>query len=132
MRPNSGGGCLRYVSGGKSTVPLRAAARGCEHRRGGTPHPLFLLEILRRRGRRVLIRLNRRAKPLRRKAASAPGCRRDPRANPDAVAHRVAGIDDDLLGGLENLTIFPHMPGDPYTKVEEQMTRFAEEVLPKL
>ena len=35
----------------------------------------------------------------------------------------------DLLG-LEHLTIFPHLLGDPYAKAEEQMTRFAEEVLP--
>jgi hypothetical protein len=39
---------------------------------------------------------------------------------------------DDLLGGLENLVIFPDMPGDPYSRTAEQLTRFAQEVLPKL
>jgi alkanesulfonate monooxygenase SsuD/methylene tetrahydromethanopterin reductase-like flavin-dependent oxidoreductase (luciferase family) len=39
---------------------------------------------------------------------------------------------DDLLGGLENLVIFPNMPGDPYSRTAEQLTRFAQEVLPKL
>ena len=38
----------------------------------------------------------------------------------------------DQLGGLENLTIFPNMPGDAYSKTHEQLTRFAEEVLPQL
>lgn len=38
----------------------------------------------------------------------------------------------EQLGGLENLTIFPNMPGDAYSKTSEQLTRFAEEVLPKL
>ena len=35
----------------------------------------------------------------------------------------------DLIG-LDHLTIFPHMLGDSYAKANEQMTRFAEEVLP--
>ena len=35
----------------------------------------------------------------------------------------------DLLG-LEYLTIFPHLVGDPYTKACEQMERFATEVVP--
>ncbi|MFV0306346.1 MAG: LLM class flavin-dependent oxidoreductase [Desertimonas sp.] len=34
------------------------------------------------------------------------------------------------LLGLEHLTLFPHMIGDPYKKADEQMTRFVEEVLP--
>jgi len=38
----------------------------------------------------------------------------------------------EQLGGLEDLVIFPNMPGDPYSATVEQMTRFAEEVLPKL
>ena len=38
----------------------------------------------------------------------------------------------DLLGGLENLTLFPNMPGDSYAKTELQMNRLAEEVLPLL
>ena len=35
----------------------------------------------------------------------------------------------DLLG-FEHLTIFPHLIGDPYKKADEQMARFAEEVMP--
>ncbi len=35
----------------------------------------------------------------------------------------------DLLG-VENLTIFPHLIGDPYAKAVEQMDRFVNEVLP--
>ena len=38
----------------------------------------------------------------------------------------------EQLGGLEDLVIFPNMPGDPYEKTAEQLTRFAEEVMPKL
>lgn len=37
----------------------------------------------------------------------------------------------DLLG-LKHLTLFPHFLGDPYKKADEQMARFAEEVLPLL
>jgi alkanesulfonate monooxygenase SsuD/methylene tetrahydromethanopterin reductase-like flavin-dependent oxidoreductase (luciferase family) len=37
----------------------------------------------------------------------------------------------DLLG-VENLTIFPHLIGDPYSKAVEQMTRFIHEVMPLL
>ena len=37
----------------------------------------------------------------------------------------------DLLG-LEHLTIFPHLLGDPYKKADEQMARFVEEVVPLL
>jgi alkanesulfonate monooxygenase SsuD/methylene tetrahydromethanopterin reductase-like flavin-dependent oxidoreductase (luciferase family) len=36
------------------------------------------------------------------------------------------------LRGLEHLTVFPHLLGDPYAKAEEQMARFADEVLPLL
>lgn len=42
------------------------------------------------------------------------------------------GFYDELLGGLENLVIFPNMPGDPYDRTSEQLTRFAEEVMPRL
>ena len=35
----------------------------------------------------------------------------------------------DLLG-VEHLTIFPHLLGDPYKKADEQMARFIEEVVP--
>jgi alkanesulfonate monooxygenase SsuD/methylene tetrahydromethanopterin reductase-like flavin-dependent oxidoreductase (luciferase family) len=35
----------------------------------------------------------------------------------------------DLLG-LEYLTIFPHLLGDPYAKADEQMARFQQEVVP--
>ena len=41
------------------------------------------------------------------------------------------GLLDELLG-LSDLVIFPAMPGDPYTRAKEQMTRFAEEVFPLL
>lgn len=37
----------------------------------------------------------------------------------------------DLLG-LEHLTIFPHLLGDPYKKADEQMARFVDEVVPLL
>ena len=35
----------------------------------------------------------------------------------------------DLLG-VEYLTIYPHLVGDPYAKAVEQMARFKQEVLP--
>lgn len=35
----------------------------------------------------------------------------------------------DLLG-LEHLTLFPHLIGDPYAKAVEQMTRFVNDVMP--
>ena len=38
---------------------------------------------------------------------------------------------DELLG-ITDLVIFPGMPGDPYPAVQEQLTRFATEVLPHL
>lgn len=37
----------------------------------------------------------------------------------------------DLLG-VENLTLFPHLIGDPYSKATEQMGRFIAEVAPLL
>ncbi|MDO8363811.1 MAG: LLM class flavin-dependent oxidoreductase [Actinomycetota bacterium] len=47
---------------------------------------------------------------------------------PEEVA---AGVQyyKDLLG-MEYLTIFPHLAGDPYSKAIEQMGRFANDVLP--
>ncbi len=49
---------------------------------------------------------------------------------PDEVAEGVQSFRDLL--GVENLTIFPHLIGDPYAKAEEQMQRFMAEVVPKL
>ena len=45
-----------------------------------------------------------------------------------------AGIDwyRDYLGGVENLVVFPAMLGDPYDKVDDQLHRLAEGVLPQL
>ena len=47
---------------------------------------------------------------------------------PEDVAAEVQYYKDLL--GMENLTIFPHLLGDPYKKADEQMGRFVEEVLP--
>jgi alkanesulfonate monooxygenase SsuD/methylene tetrahydromethanopterin reductase-like flavin-dependent oxidoreductase (luciferase family) len=49
----------------------------------------------------------------------------------DDVAEGIAAYNEEL-GGLENLVIFPNMLGDPYSKSEEQMQRFAEGVMPQL
>ena len=49
---------------------------------------------------------------------------------PSDVAEAISWYDDQI--GLENLLLFPAMPGDPYEKVEEQLHRIAEEVLPLL
>jgi alkanesulfonate monooxygenase SsuD/methylene tetrahydromethanopterin reductase-like flavin-dependent oxidoreductase (luciferase family) len=49
----------------------------------------------------------------------------------DDVGEQILAYSEEL-GGLENLIIFPNMPGDSYTRTGEQLTRFAEEVLPKL
>jgi len=38
----------------------------------------------------------------------------------------------EYLGGVENLTLFPAMPGDSYSQVAEQLHRLAEGVLPQL
>lgn len=48
--------------------------------------------------------------------------------SPADVAEGIAFYRELL--GLEHLTIFPHLVGDPYAKADEQMARFAEEVLP--
>ena len=48
--------------------------------------------------------------------------------SPTEVAEHVQYFHDEL--GVENLVIFPHLIGDPYTKAIEQMDRFRNEVLP--
>jgi alkanesulfonate monooxygenase SsuD/methylene tetrahydromethanopterin reductase-like flavin-dependent oxidoreductase (luciferase family) len=47
---------------------------------------------------------------------------------PAEVAEGIAFYRDLL--GLQHLTIFPHLLGDPYKKADEQMARFIEEVVP--
>ncbi len=47
---------------------------------------------------------------------------------PEQVAEGVQFYKDLL--GMEYLTIFPHLLGDPYKKADEQMERFMGEVLP--
>jgi alkanesulfonate monooxygenase SsuD/methylene tetrahydromethanopterin reductase-like flavin-dependent oxidoreductase (luciferase family) len=49
----------------------------------------------------------------------------------DHVAEQLAWYRDHL-GGLENLLFFPAMPGDSYAKVDEQLQRLSETVMPKL
>ena len=48
----------------------------------------------------------------------------------DEVAEQIAWYDEQL--GLENLMLFPAMPGDAYGKVEEQLERLSSDVLPQL
>ncbi len=48
----------------------------------------------------------------------------------DEVAEQIAWYDE--LIGLEELMLFPAMPGDSYQKVEEQLERLASDVLPQL
>ena len=48
----------------------------------------------------------------------------------DEVAEQVQEYKDLL--GLERLTLFPHLIGDPYSKAVEQMQRFMEDVVPKV
>lgn len=48
--------------------------------------------------------------------------------SPAEVAEHVQFFHDEL--GVEQLVIFPHLIGDPYTKAIEQMDRFRNEVLP--
>ncbi len=50
--------------------------------------------------------------------------------SPDDVAEEIAWYDELL--GLENLLLFPAMPGDPYSLISEQLYRLGEEVLPAL
>ncbi len=49
----------------------------------------------------------------------------------DDVAEELAWYRDHL-GGIESLVLFPAMPGDPYDKVDDQLHRIAEGVLPQL
>jgi len=46
----------------------------------------------------------------------------------EEVAEHVQFFRDEL--GVEHLTIFPHLIGDPYSKAVEQMDRFINEVVP--
>lgn len=48
----------------------------------------------------------------------------------DEVAEQVQELKDLL--GLEYLTIFPHLIGDPYSKAVEQMHRFMNDVVPQV
>jgi alkanesulfonate monooxygenase SsuD/methylene tetrahydromethanopterin reductase-like flavin-dependent oxidoreductase (luciferase family) len=47
---------------------------------------------------------------------------------PEEVAEHVQDLRDLL--GVQNLTLFPHLIGDPYSKAVEQMGRFMTEVVP--
>ena len=49
---------------------------------------------------------------------------------PEHVASEIQFLKDLL--GFEYLTLFPHLLGDSYGKADEQMARFAQEVLPLL
>jgi alkanesulfonate monooxygenase SsuD/methylene tetrahydromethanopterin reductase-like flavin-dependent oxidoreductase (luciferase family) len=49
---------------------------------------------------------------------------------PEQVAEGVQFYRDLL--GLDRLTIFPHLLGDPYKKADEQLARFMEDVVPLL
>ena len=46
------------------------------------------------------------------------------------VAEQIAWYDEQI--GIENLLLFPGMPGDKYEDIEEQLGRLAGDVLPKL
>nr|MDT0666267.1 LLM class flavin-dependent oxidoreductase [Micromonospora sp. DSM 115978] len=46
----------------------------------------------------------------------------------EQVAERLAGMRDDI--GIEDLTIFPSMPGESYDRAADQLRRFAEDVRP--
>ena len=48
----------------------------------------------------------------------------------EQVAEAINWFDEQI--GLENLLLFPAMPGDPYGEIEQQLHRIAEEVLPLL
>ena len=46
------------------------------------------------------------------------------------MAEQIAWYDDQV--GLENILLFPAMPGDTFTEVEEQLNRIATDVMPAL
>ncbi|MGI9624590.1 MAG: LLM class flavin-dependent oxidoreductase [Acidimicrobiales bacterium] len=48
----------------------------------------------------------------------------------EEVAEQINWFDQEL--GLENLLLFPAMPGDAYSKVEDQLARLSADVLPLL
>ncbi len=48
----------------------------------------------------------------------------------EEVAETISWYDEQL--GVENLMLFPAMPGDAYTKTDEQLHRLAQDVLPLL
>ena len=50
--------------------------------------------------------------------------------SPEGLAESIAWYQE--LVGVEDLLLFPGMPGDPYDVVEAQMERLANEVLPLL
>ena len=49
----------------------------------------------------------------------------------DEVAEQISWYRE-YLGGVEDLAIFAAMPGDPYRKVEDQLHRLGEDVLPQV
>lgn len=51
--------------------------------------------------------------------------------SPEGVAETISNYCE-MLGGVEHLSIFPHLPGDTYAKADEQLQRFSEEVRPLL
>jgi alkanesulfonate monooxygenase SsuD/methylene tetrahydromethanopterin reductase-like flavin-dependent oxidoreductase (luciferase family) len=48
----------------------------------------------------------------------------------EQVAETLAGMRDDI--GIQDLTIFPSMPGESYDRAADQLHRFAEQVRPLL
>ena len=53
-------------------------------------------------------------------------------ASLDLLLPRYDFVFCDTGCGLDNLVIFPAMLGDPYSQVEEQLERFAADVMPQL
>ena len=62
-------------------------------------------------------------------ARGVDGAAHDPRRHRRGGRRRRCRSCRDLLG-VEYLTLFPHLVGDPYSKAVEQMDRFANEVMP--